>query len=147
MATAWENFDQRATYQGVVMCTLGLSNLMYIYRWLGKKEEEKETLKVLKTELLDFNTAYDRYKLAEFGVTEDEWFDAIKSNIEEDDMNVVERAAYRIAATNLRPLGYKKDFTRDHEDLTCNTGHIWSSEIEHANYKWENPLFCGIREE
>ncbi len=147
LATAWENFDQRATYQSSVMATLALVNAIYIYRWQGKKDDEKKIFNVLKTELLDFHNGYERYKLAQYGVTLDEWEDAIKSHIEESDQNVVERAAYRIAARNLRTLGYRKEFTREHENLTCNTGHIWSSEIEHANFKWENTLFCGIREE
>lgn len=147
IATAWENFDQRATYQNVVMATLALVNAIYIYRWLGKKEEEKQAYNTLKSELLEFHKAYDKYKLAEYGVTREEWENAIHSEVEESDMNVVERAAYRIAARNLRQLGYRKDLTREHEELTCNTGHIWTSEIEHANFKWENTIFCGIREE
>ncbi len=147
LATTWENFDQRATYQSVVMATLALVNAIYIYRWLNKKEEEKEAYTTLKEELLEFHKAYDRYKLAEYGVTREEWQDAIKSVIEDCEMNVVERAAYRVAARHLRPLGYRKDLTQEHENLVTSTGHIWSSEIEHNNYKWDNPLFCGLSEE
>jgi hypothetical protein len=130
-----------------MMITLSMVNAMYVYRWLGKKDEEKKVYSVMKTELLEFQDGYERYQLAQYGVTKEEWEDAIKSTVEENDMNVVERAVYRISARNLRPLGYRKEFTREHEDLTCNTGHIWSGEIENVNYKWENTLFCGIREE
>ncbi len=147
IATAWENMDQRMTYQNVLMMTLAVVDAIYIYRRLDMKDEEKELFDTFKTDLLEFHDAYERYQLAQYGVTHEEWEDALKSNIEDCDMNVVERAAYCIAARHLRPIGYRDTFTRDHQDITCNTGHIWSSEIDNTNYRWENTIFCGIREE
>ena len=101
----------------------------------------------MKVELLDFASAYHRHRLADYGVTEQEWRDSIKSLVDETEINIVTRATRRTAARHLRPLGYRKDFTREDEFLTSNCGHIWSAEVENTNYKWENKLFCGMREE
>jgi hypothetical protein len=146
-ATHWENLDQRATYQNVVMISLALVNMITVYHWLKKPAEAKKLFDVMRAELFDFESAYDRYELAEYGVTPPEWELAVKSEIEDSPLNVVARAARRIAARHLRPLGYKKELTREDEQLPPTTGHIWSAEIENINYKWENKLFCGLREE
>ncbi|MBX7244097.1 MAG: hypothetical protein K1X53_01285 [Candidatus Sumerlaeaceae bacterium] len=146
-ATYWENMDQRAVYQNVAMLTLAFRNLIYIHHWQGKAAEAKKLIELFRTELLEFHKGFDRYKLADYGVTRQEWDDALKSQVEESPLNVVERAARRTAARHLRPLGYRKDFTTEDQNLTSNTGHIWSAEVENSNYKWENKLFCGIREE
>jgi hypothetical protein len=146
-ATHFENMDQRAAYQNVAMLVLGMCNLVSILHWQGKQAEAKKIVELLKAELIDFKTAYTRYRLADFGVTEQEWADAVKPGIDETTANVIERAARRTAARHLRPLGYRKDFSKDDENSTSNVGHIWSAEIENTNYKWENKLFCGLREE
>ena len=114
---------------------------------LGFADEEKATLDLLKNELIDFVSAFDRYNLPEYGLTRQEWEESLKSQVDESPLNIVERAARRVAARHLRPLGYKTEFTREDENLTTNTGHVWSTEIENSNYKWENKLFCGLREE
>ncbi len=145
--TFWENFDQRAVYQNVAMVTLAMVNAMYAYHWLGKPQEARKVLNVLKEEFIGFEHAYRRYKLAEYGVTEPEWKDAIKSTVDDSDLNVVARAARRIGARHLRLLGYRKDFSFEDENISTNTGHIWSGEISNTNFKWENRLFCGLLEE
>lgn len=146
-ATFWENMDQRAVYQDTVMLVLAMCNYMYLMHWRDEAAEARKVLDVMRTELLDFKSAYVRYRLADFGVTEQEWRDSIKSVIDDSDLNVVERATRRVGARHLRPLGYRKDFSKDDENLTTNVGHIWSGEVENSNYKWENKLFCGLREE
>jgi len=146
-ATFWENCDQRAVYQNVAMLTLGMVNAVYVYHWLKKTAEAKKVVHCLKQELIQFENAYQRYNLAEFGITEVEWKDAIKSTIEETTMNVVERAARRIAARHLRPLGYRRDFSLEDENIPTSVGHIWSREVINSNFNWENPLFYGLKEE
>ena len=146
-ATAYENLDNRAVYQCTVMLTLGMCNLITLYHWMGKTADAKKMLDLMRTELLDFQTAYDRYILADYGITLQEWNDALKPQVDDTQMNVVERAARRVAARHLRPLGFRRDFSKEDEHLTTNTGHIWSAEIENTSYKWENKLYCGLREE
>ncbi len=146
-ATHWDNLDQRAAYQNIVMITLAMTNMITIYRWLNRPSEEKRLFDLMRTELFDFESAYDRYQLAEYGVTPPEWEIALKSEIEDSSLNLVARAARRTAARHLKPLGYKKEFSREDDQLPNHTGHIWSAEIENINYKWENKLFCGLREE
>lgn len=145
--TFWENLDQRAAYQDVVMLVLAISNYVHLLHWQDRAQEARKVVEVMKTELIDFGSAYVRYRLADYGVTEQEWKDSIKSAIDDTPMNLVERATRKVAARHLRPLGYRKDFTKEDENLTTNCGHIWSREIENTNYKWENKLFCGLREE
>ncbi len=69
------------------------------------------------------------------------------SQIDENPTNIIERATRRIAARHLRPLGFRKDFTKEDEQITTNVGHVWSAEVENTSYKWENKLYCGLREE
>lgn len=145
-ATFWENMDQRSTYQNVIMLSLSMINLIYIYHWKGEKKQADKIYNLLKDELLNFESAFERYNLEQYGVKQSQWKAAIKSHVNESKLNVVERAARRIAAVHLRPLGYTKDLTKDDEALTTNTGHIWTGEVENTNFKWENPYFCGIQE-
>jgi hypothetical protein len=145
--THFENMDQRAVYQGVTMLVLAMCNCIHLLRWSGKSAEEKQVFELLKTELLDFKDGYNRYRLADYGVTEQEWRDSIKSVIDDSDANVIERAARRLAARHLRGLGYRREFTKEDENISTNVGHIWNSEVENSNYKWENKLYCGLREE
>ena len=146
-ATFWENFDQRAVYQNVCMLVLGMVNAVYVYHWLKQMEDAKKAVQILRQELILFDSAYQRYNLAEFGITEVEWKDAIKSTIDETPMNVVERAARRIAARHLRPLGYRREFSLEDENISTSVGHIWSREVINSNFNWENPIFCGLQEE
>jgi len=146
-ATHVENMDQRATYQNIAMLTSGLCNLAYILHWKGRGKEVKALIDLVKVHLFDFENAYDRYRLFTYGVTRDEWKDSIKSEVFDDERNVVHRAARKVCARHLRPLGFKKEFSQEDENLTTNTGHLWMSEIETSSYRWENKLFCGVREE
>lgn len=146
-ATAYENMDNRCVYQSVVMSTLAVCNMIALYHWLDRPADATRYVDLIKTELLDFESAYDRYTLADLGVTRQEWDESLISQIEETPMNVVARAARKVAARHLKGLGYRKDFTKEDEFLTTNVGHVWSMEIENTNYKWENKLFCGLREE
>lgn len=146
-ATAWENLDQRAVFQCTLMLVLGMCNLISLLHWQERPQDAKRILDLIRTELIGFKDAYDRYRLADYGVTRQEWDESLKSQIEESPLNIVERVTRRTAARHLRPLGYRKDFTKDDENLTTNVGHVWSAEVENSNYKWENKLFCGLREE
>jgi hypothetical protein len=104
-------------------------------------------LALLKTELLEFDTAFERYNLAQYGVSIQQWKKAIRSEVEDSKDNVVKRAALRIAARHLRPLGYVKDFTRQDANVTTNVGHIWSIESCRENFCYENTAFCGVNEQ
>jgi hypothetical protein len=146
-ATAFENMDNRLMYQSAMMTTLALCNMIAVYGWVDRVSDAKAFIELMKTELLDFSSAYDRYELAELGVTRQEWDESLKSQVDESPLNVVERATRRVAARHLRPLGYRKDFTKEDEFITTNVGHVWTVEIENTNYKWENKVFCGLREE
>lgn len=145
--TAHESMDQRAIYQNTVMLVLGLCNLIYLHHWRDQAAEAKKVFDSIKQELFDFKNAFSRYRLADYGVTESEWVESIRSGIDETEMNIVERAARRVSARHLRPLGYRREFSKDDESITTNVSHIWTAEVENSNYKWENKLFCGLREE
>jgi hypothetical protein len=146
-ATHYENLDQRAMYQSVVMLTLAFRNLIALKQWQKRPDEVRKLADVLREELVGFANAYERYRLADYGVTRIEWEDAIKSAVDDTPMNLVERAARRVAARHLRPLGLRKEFPAEDANITTNVGHIWTTEIENTNYKWENKLFCGMKEE
>ena len=142
-----ENMDQRAFYQNVVMLTLAFCNAIYLYHWMGDKKAANKLLSLLKQELIDFEGAFDRYNLGDYGVSKTAWKRVLKSEVADSKDNVVKRAAVRIAARHLRPLGYTKDFTRQDANVTTNVGHMWSTESERENFRYENPLFCGVSEE
>jgi hypothetical protein len=145
-ATSFENMDQRAVYQNVVMLTVSLCNAVYIHHWLKDTKKARKFVDLIKTELMGFQKAFDRYRLSRLGVTRKCWEAATQSHVDESSDNIVVRAATRVAATHLRPLGYRREFSRDDELLTVNVGHIWSAEIDNLNYRYENPFFCGVRE-
>ena len=145
--TSWENLDQPAMYENVALLTLGLCNAVQIYKWQGNEAGAKALLDLLKSEVFDFATAYKRYKLMDMGVTEAEWKDAIKSEVEESKENLVSRAARRVAARHMRALGFKKEFAKEDEAITTNTGHHWRTDVNNSNFRWENTHFCGLSEE
>jgi len=146
MGSGWENMDQRSFYQNVVMLTLAICNAMYVHHWMGQKAQARKLLSLLQTELLDFENAYTRHNLAEFGVSQKDWKEAIRSEVSECRDNVVRRAALRIAARHLRPLGYTREFTRQDANITTNVGHMWSIESCRENFCYENTAFCGVLE-
>lgn len=144
---AYENMDQRAFYQNVVMLTLAVTNAMHVHHWMGNNKQAKALLELIKEELFDFVGAYDRYDLQALGVSKNEWREATKSEIPDSRDNVVKRAATRIAARHLRPLGYTREFSREDASMTTNVGHIWSLESCRENLCYENTLYCGVNEE
>jgi hypothetical protein len=144
--TAWENMDQRATYQSVVMACLALVNAVHVHHWLENPEMAQRLVGLYREELIGFEGAYARYGLSEYGVKPEEWKQAMKPEVPDCSMNVVERAARRIAARHLRDLGYKREFPKTDENITTNVGHIWAGEVEAGNFTWENPLYCGTEE-
>lgn len=146
-AFAWENMDQRCAYQDVVMMSLAVVHAIHAYRWMGMTEEADALFEVFRTELLDFGNAYERHGIEKLGVDAKMWRVTIKSQVADSDLNVVERAARRVGALHLRNIGYRKHFDRKDEAIPNSCGHIWSHEIDHLNFKWENELFCGLPEE
>jgi len=146
-ATLWENMDQRAAYQCVVAASLALVNAIHVHHWLEQLEMAQQLVTFYREEMMGFEGAFARYKLSEYGVKPDEWKQAIKSEVPECSLNVVERAARRIAARHLRDLGYKREFAKTDENITTNVGHIWSGEVDNTHFVWENPLFCGTEEQ
>ena len=98
------------------------------------------------SELIDFENAYTRHGLAKKGITKKSWEAAIASQVVDSNENVVARAASRVAACHLRPIGYTRDFTRDDELKSVNVGHLWSTELANHNFKYENPIYCGVSE-
>lgn len=146
IGTGWENPDQRAFYQNVTLLTLALCNAMYVYHWNDDTKSARKLLTLIKTELLDFEGGYDRYKLAEHGVTRQMWQECLRPEAPDSSDNVVRRAALRVAARHLRPLGYIKEFTRQDQGITTNVGHLWSIETGRENLCYENTLFCGMEE-
>ncbi|MEN6626736.1 MAG: hypothetical protein ABFD69_10970 [Candidatus Sumerlaeia bacterium] len=145
--TSWENMDQRAFYQNVSMLTLAMINAIYVYHWQGDTKAARKMLGLLKEELLDFEGAYERHDIAKLGVSASAWKNTIRSEVADSKDNVVRRAALRLAARHLRPLGFTKDFTRQDANSTTNVGHIWSAESPRDSFGYENPYFCGVAEE
>ncbi len=144
---AWEHMDHRATYHNVTMMTLAVVHAMYVYHWNDMKEEADKLFEVFRTELLDFRNAYKRHEIEKLGVEEKMWRATIKSQVMDSDLNVVERAARRVAAIHLRPLGYRDSLDRKDQFISTSVGHIWSYELDHLNFKFENENFCGLPEE
>ncbi len=142
-----EHMDQRSTWQAVTMMTLAVTHAIHALKWNGMKEEADRIFGIFKEELLDFGNAYERHGIADLGVEEKMWRFTIKSQVEDSDLNVVERAARRVGSTHLRNIGYRKEFDRNDEHISTSVGHFWSSEINHANLQWENEVFCGMVEE
>jgi len=66
--------------------------------------------------------------------------------VDETPLNIVSRASRKIAARHLRPLGYRKEFSIDDENLTTNTGHIWSDEVENIQLQMGQPILLWIKE-
>jgi len=146
MGSGWENMDQRAFYQNVVMLTLGLCGGIYVYHWTDDKAGACKLLGLIKEELLGFEGAYERYHLEKLAIRRGDWLTAIQSEIKDSADNVVYRAALRVAARHLRPLGYTEEFSRQDASMTTNVGHLWSIESCRENFCYENPLFCGVSE-
>lgn len=142
-----ENFDQRATYESAAMMTLAIVHAMQAYLWAGKRDEALALLEVLKRELHDFQSAFERHDLAQLGVSRAAWNKAIQSEVEDSDLDVVARASRRVAAIHLRKMGFRKECKPGDELLTTASGHFWSLEIDRSNLQWENPAFCGLAEE
>lgn len=147
---AFENIDNRAVYDQVVMMSLAVVHGITALRWRGEEEKGREIFDIFKTELIGFGEAYERYNIEKlFGVEKKLWEKTIASEApDESDLNVVERAARRIGAKHLRLMGYRKEFDRKDASISASTGHIWTHEVnESPNLKWENDIFCGLREE
>ncbi|CAN5320285.1 glycoside hydrolase [soil metagenome] len=147
-AFAFENMDNRAVYENVTMMTLAVTHAITAFKWREEEDKANELFNIFKEELLEFESAYTRHKIKELGVDEKTWKTTIASEVpQESDLNVVTRAARRVGAKHLRLLGFRNHFDRKDEGISNATGHIWSHEVEHLNYKWENEAFCGLREE
>jgi hypothetical protein len=144
--TRYEHMDHRAFYQNVVMLTLSACNAVYVYTWLKDTKRARKIVDLIRTELIDFEGAYERHKLKSLGVSREEWKDTLRSHVEDSSDNIVKRAASRIAATHLRPLGFTRDFSRDDELTSVSVGHLWTTEISNPNLKYENRFFCGVME-
>lgn len=144
--TRYEHMDQRAFYQNVAMLTLSMCNAVYAYHWLKEPKKARKMVDLLKTELIGFDTAFQRYGLADLGVKKKSWEEALQSQVDDSKDNVVKRAARRVAGCHLRQLGYTRDFSREDELTPTSCGHLWNDEISNLNYKYENPFFCGVRE-
>lgn len=147
MAFVSENLDQRAAYESVAMMTLGIVHAIQGFLWAGKRDEALTLLEVLKRELYDFQSAYERYDLGKLGVSRAVWNKAIQSDVADSDLDVVARASRRVAAIHLRKIGFRKDCKPGDEHLTTAIGHLWSLEIDRPNLQWENVAFCGLAEE
>ncbi|MBN1867227.1 hypothetical protein JW916_08030 [Candidatus Sumerlaeota bacterium] len=145
-ALASENMDQRGMFQTAMMLTLAFCNAVAAHKYLGETKAANETVRVLQRELLDFSSAYRRYDLASYGVSQTAWKKALAPEVSDSDLNVVERAARRTAARHLTPFGHRDLFSADDEEISTNVGHHWSAEIAIPNYQWANPYFCGVRE-
>lgn len=148
-AFAFENIDNRAVYENVTMMTLAVVHAMTAFRWNGDEDKAREIFDVYNEELLNFEGAFARHNIGrDFRVSEAQWKKIIASEVpDESELNVVTRAARRVGAKHLRMMGFRKEFDRRDEHISTATGHIWSKEIGHLNWKWENEAFCGLREE
>ncbi|MDK2972532.1 MAG: hypothetical protein PWP23_2287 [Candidatus Sumerlaeota bacterium] len=144
---AWEHIDHRAAYHNVAMMCLAAIFAIHALKWTGRNEEADAIFAIYKTELMDFRSAYRRHGIDKLGVDEKMWRATIKSQVADSDLNLVERVARRLGATHLRTMGYRGEFDRKDTGISTACGHIWSHEIEHLNFKWENELFCGLAEE
>lgn len=142
-----ENLDQRGAYEAVAMMTLAMVHAMLALIWSDKRPEADALFEILKRELHDFESAYDRHDLSSLGVDKKDWVRAIKSEVEDSDLNLVARASRRVAARHLRRMGYRDVIPRSDEHISTATGHCWSLEVDQPNMRWENVTFCGLAEE
>lgn len=140
------NMDQRALFQNAVMLTLAYVHGIAAFHYLGNTAKENEIAQDLYNELCDFGGAFERYGLSDFGIGEKEWRSTIKPEIPDSKLNVVERAARRTAARHLAEYGLEDLFPEEDEEISTNVGHNWTNEVNIPNYRWSNPLFCGVRE-
>lgn len=147
-ALGFENIDNRAVFENSVMLTLAVAHAITALKWNEEEDKVQELFTVFREELLEFEGAWKRHKLADLGITEQEWKACIATEVPtESELNVVTRAARRTGAKHLRLLGFRKEFDRKDEHISTATGHLWSHEIGRLNMKWENEVFCGLREE
>ncbi len=147
MALVPRNLDQRAAYEAAAMMTLALVQAMLAFMWHGNREQADALHEILQSELCDFASAYERYDLKSLGISPKDWQEAIRSEVEDSDLNVVARASRRVAARHLRRLGYRNQIDRADENISTATGHLWEMEIDQPNLRWENVAFCGLPEE
>lgn len=140
------NMDQRALFQNVVMLSHAFCNAVAVYTYLGDKKRADAMVDVMERELMDFESAFERYDLKDYGVSKTAWNRAIASEIDETKLNVVARAARRTAARHLGDLGYGERFGEEDEEIPTNVGHHWNAEVNTPNYKWANPHFCGVKD-
>ena len=140
------NMDQRALFQNAVMLTHAFCNAVAVYKYRGEDDAADAMVDALMTELIDFESAYERCDLKEFGVSKTAWNRAIASEVDDSKLNVVARAARRTAARHLAELGYEDRFDEDDEEISTNVGHHWNAEVNVENYTWANPYFCGVKE-
>lgn len=145
-ATRHENMDQRAFFQNAVMLTLAMCDAVHVYHWLKDSKKSRRIVDMITAELIGFSGAFDRYDLSRWGVSRKSWDIAIESHIEESKENIVARAARRVAASQLRPLGYTHDFSREDELTPVSVGHLWTTELSNTNCCYENRYFCGVSE-
>ncbi len=148
-AFAYENIDNRAVYDNTAMMTLAVVHAIAAYSWHGEEEKARELYEVFKTELIEFDGAFERHNIQkDFGVDRKTWEKTIATEVpQESELNVVTRAAKRLGAKHLRLMGFRREFDRRDEYISTSTGHIWTHEIGHLNFKWENEIFCGLPEE
>ena len=141
------NLDQRAMFQNVVMLTLAFCNAIAAFHYSDNTKKAEELATILKRELIDFSSAFERYNLAAYGVDRAVWEESLKPEVPDSTYNVVERAARRTAARQMGEFGYNELFPEKDVDITTNVGHNWTVEVNNPNYRWANPLFCGVSEE
>ncbi|MDX2176056.1 MAG: hypothetical protein SF028_06260 [Candidatus Sumerlaeia bacterium] len=146
-AFAFENMDNRAVYHNVVNMTLAVVHAIHALNWTDRGTEAAELFAVFQEELLGFAGAHGRHGLEALGCTPEEWAALIAPQVEDSALNVVERAARRVGARHLRNKGFRNEFQRSDEYISTSTGHLWSREVAHDNFKWENEAFCGLAEE
>lgn len=146
-AFGFEHIDHRAVYQNAAMMSLAVVHAIHAFKWAEKEDEADRLFEVFERELMDFESAYERHGIDKLGVERRMWKATIKSQAPDTDLNVVSRAARRVGANHLRMAGYRKAFDRKDSYIPNSTGHIWSAEMDHLNFKWENELYHGIAEE
>ncbi len=151
LATERDTMDQPDMYEAVMFLMLAVNDAAYLCVLRGDTAARDALFDLVRTELFDFETAYDRCNLATYGVTREDWALSIVSQLKDNKLNIVARVARYLAASQLQKHGFV--FTAD--DPECDTdrltgtscGHIRAPEMQSIKIKWENRDFCGFTEE
>jgi hypothetical protein len=110
------------------------------------KAEADEVFQAFKTDQLASTAPIARHGIDKLGIERKLWKATIARRSATRTSTTSTRRR-RVGATHLRPSLPRRLGQRSNEHNPTSVGHLWSHELDHLNFKWENELFCGLPEE